>query len=147
MTPIFLWCSSRTLTVKIESVPQEKKKSLLAFRAGNSLICSSVIRSDRSNQMSDSEQFAQIAQDKWATVSKSLRSLISKEQPWASCLGHSWQISDCERFAQVAHDKWGNERITRLFWAYDLFFLTKLLVFSEQIAQLLFSSQKTSNSL
>ena len=50
-------------------------------RAGNSLI-----RSDRSNQMSDCERFTQ---DKWATVSESLRSLMSKE-----------------RFAQVAHEKW-----------------------------------------
>ena len=38
-------------------------------RAGNSLICSSLICSDRSNQISDCEQFAQIAQDRWATVS------------------------------------------------------------------------------
>ena len=38
-------------------------------RAGNLLICSSLIRSFRSNQMSDCEGFAQIAQDKWATMS------------------------------------------------------------------------------
>ena len=44
------------------------------------------------NQMRDCEWFAQIAQDKWATVSESLRSLKTDE-----------------RFAQVAHDKWANE--------------------------------------
>ena len=44
-------------------------------RAGNLLI-----RSFRSNQMSDCERFAQIAQDKWATVSESLRSLMINEQ-------------------------------------------------------------------
>ena len=37
-------------------------------------------RSFRSNQMSDCEWFVQIAQDKWATVSKSLRSLTKNEQ-------------------------------------------------------------------
>ena len=51
------------------------------------------IRSFRSNQMSNCERFAQIAQDKWATVSKSLRSLISKERPWATRSGRSWQMS------------------------------------------------------
>ena len=44
-------------------------------RAGNLLIWSSLIRSFRPNQMSDCERFAQIALDKWATVSESLRSL------------------------------------------------------------------------
>ena len=44
------------------------------------LICSSLIHSDRSDQMSDCEQFAQIAQEKWATVSDSLRSLMINEQ-------------------------------------------------------------------
>ena len=49
-------------------------------------------RSFRSNQMSDCEQFAQIAQDKWATVRESLRSLRGNERPW--------------QIAQVAQDKW-----------------------------------------
>ena len=48
--------------------------------AGNSLICSSLICSSRSNQLSDFEQFAQIAKDKWATVSESLRSHKTNEQ-------------------------------------------------------------------
>ena len=63
-----------------------------------------------SNQMSDGFRVAQIAQNKWATVSKSLRSLKSNEWPWANRSGRPWQMSDHERFAQVAHDKWANER-------------------------------------
>ena len=64
----------------------------LFIRAGNSLICSSLIRSFRSNQMSDCEQFAQIAQYKWATVSKLLRSLRGNEHR--------------EQIAQIAQRKW-----------------------------------------
>ena len=48
--------------------------------------------SDCSNQMSNCEQFAQIAQNKWATIRESLRSLM------------------------INH-KWANEQITRFFWA------------------------------
>ena len=72
----------------------------------HSLTAHSLICSDRSNQqMSDCERFAQIAQDKWATVSESLRLLMSKE-----------------RFAQVAHEKlvteWFAEKISlkSYFW-------------------------------
>ena len=50
------------------------------------------IRSFCSNQMSDCEQFTQIVQDKWVTVSESLRSLKGNER--------------CERIAQVAQRKW-----------------------------------------
>ena len=58
-------------------------------------ICSFTHRSfAHSNWMSDCEQFAQIAQDKWATVSELIRSLISKEQPWANRSGRSYQKSD-----------------------------------------------------
>ena len=90
------------------------------------LIAHLLIRSDRSNQMSNCERFAQIPQDKWATVIKSLRSLMSKEQPWANRSGRSWQMSDRERFTQVAHDKWANEQIARFFWANrSAFSLTK----------------------
>ena len=49
----------------------------------HSLIAHLLILSFRSNQMSDCERFAQIAQDKWATVSESLRSLKTNERPWA----------------------------------------------------------------
>ena len=52
-----------------------------ACRAGNSLICSSLIRSFCSNQMNDCERFAKIAQDKSATVSESLRSLKTNAGP------------------------------------------------------------------
>ena len=118
------------------------------FRAGNSLIAHSLIRSFAHslithslihsfthslihsfthslihsfhsfcsfclNQMSNCERFAQIGQDKLATVSKSLMSLISKERPWANHSGPSWQMGDRERFAQVAHDKWANERFAQ----------------------------------
>ena len=75
-----------------------------------------LICSDRSNQMSDCEQFAQIAQDKWATVSKLFRSLMLKEQPWVNRSGRSWQINDHEQFAQVAHDKWANEQFAPKIW-------------------------------
>ena len=54
-------------------------------RAGNSLICSFY-----SIQMSNCEQFAQIAQDKWAT----LRSLRGNKRPWANRSGCSRQMSD-----------------------------------------------------
>ena len=87
---------------------------------------------DCSDQMSDCERFAQIAQDKWATVSKSHRSLMPKEWPWANCSRRSWQESDHEGFAQGAHDKRVNEQISN---------------FLEQISHLLFYSQKASNSL
>ena len=80
-------------------------------RAGNSLICSSLrsfdhslillksierlwaIRSDCSRQMSDCEWIAQVAQDKWAIVSKSLKSLMTNEQLWAIRSGGSWLMS------------------------------------------------------
>ena len=70
-------------------------------RAGNSLICSSLIRS-----------FWQI---KWATVSELLRLLRGNERPWANCSGRSRQMSDPKRFAQVAHRKWANERLAQKF--------------------------------
>ena len=74
------------------------------IRAGNSLICSFWPK-----QMSNCERFAQIAQDKWATVSESLRSLKTNEQSWANRSGRSCQMSNREQFTQVAHDKWANE--------------------------------------
>ena len=71
----------------------------------HSLIAHSLIWSDRSFVMSDCEQFAQIAQDKWATVRESLRSLMSKEPLWMNRSGRSRQKSDPERFALVTHNK------------------------------------------
>ena len=82
----------------------------------HSLICSfahSLICSFCSNQMSNCERFAQIAQDKWATVSESLRSLRGNEQPWANRSGCSRQMSDHERVNQVAQRKWANERFPK----------------------------------
>ena len=64
------------------------------------------IRSFCSNQISNCERVAQIAQDKWATGSKSLRSLRGNEWPWANRSGHSEEMSDRARIAQVAQDKW-----------------------------------------
>ena len=92
-------------------------------------ICSSLIRSEHSNQMSDCEQFSQITQDKWATVSKLHRSLMSKEQPWANRSGCSWQMSDHEQFAQVVHDKWANEQFAQNVLAKIFFFVCFIYVF------------------
>ena len=50
-------------------------------------------RSFRSNQSSYCERFAQIAQDKWATVSKLLRSLKTNERPWAIRSGCSEEMA------------------------------------------------------
>ena len=56
-----------------------------------------------------------LAQDKWAAVSNSLRSLRTNDRPWAHCSGRSWQKSDCKQFAQVAHSKRANEQIAPFF--------------------------------
>ena len=90
------------------------------------------IRSDRSRQMSNREQLAQVAQDKWATVSKLLRSLMINEGMSDSLekfskknlksyflvcfiyvflfkkerIAHDLFFGEqCERIAQVAHQK------------------------------------------
>ena len=76
--------------------------------------------------------FAQIAQDRWANVTNSLRSLRTNEQLWGNRSGHSWKMSKCEQFAQVAQEKWANEQITRFF---------------EQSLNFLFCSQKISDLL
>ena len=85
------------------------------IRAGNSLI-----RSFRSNQMRKCQRFTQIAQDKWATVSESLRLLKPNEQARANSSGRSWQMSNRERIAQVTHDKWANWRFAQKIWQKDL---------------------------
>ena len=83
---ILLWVAQRmrgkvltfkkiTGILKMSIFVENLQIQYLNFRVGNSLI-----RSDRSSQMSDCEWFAQIAQDKWAPVIQSLRSLMSKEQ-------------------------------------------------------------------
>ena len=50
--------------------------------------------------------FAQIAQNKWATLSDLLRTLKTNEQLWANRSGRSWNMSDHEWFAQVTQMKW-----------------------------------------
>ena len=60
--------------------------------------------------MSYRERIAQVAQDKWVTVSESLRSLMTNERPWATHSGRLRQMSDRERIAQVSHDKWATVR-------------------------------------
>ena len=67
---------------------------LQGWEFAHSLIALLLICSFPSNQMSDFERFAQIAQDKWATVSESLRSLKTNEQPWAICSGRSEEMSE-----------------------------------------------------
>ena len=83
------------------------------IRDGNSLIRSSFIPSFRSNQMSDSKQFAQIDQDKWANVSKSLKSLKGNEQSWANHSGRSRQKSDHEWFAKLTQRNLADERFAQ----------------------------------
>ena len=63
-------------------------------------ICSLALRS-----------FGQNPKNLRATMSDSLRSVLTKERPWANCSGCSYLKSDLERFAQVAHNKratWAN---------------------------------------
>ena len=67
---------------------------LQGWEFAHSLIAHSLIRSFRSNQMRDCERFAQIAQDKWATVRESLRSLRGNELVWAIRSGRSEEMSD-----------------------------------------------------
>ena len=56
-------------------------KNRQMIRVGNLPIHLSLICSDHSNQMSNCEQIAQMAFVKKATMSKSLRSLMTKEHP------------------------------------------------------------------
>ena len=62
-------------------------------------------------------------------MGESLRSLMSKEAPWANCSGCSWLMRDREWFAQVVHDKWANRSF---FWANLSFALS--LTKNEQFA-------------
>ena len=77
----------------------------------------SLIRSFHSNQMSDCEWIAQVTQDKWATVSESLRLLMTNQGPWANRSGRSPKMSlwanrtfahffaKIERFAQNTDER------------------------------------------
>ena len=70
------------------------------------------IRSSHSGQISECERFAQVAQDKWATVSESLRSLMTNEGVWAIRSGCSGPMSESLVFLSkslmfsFAHKKW-----------------------------------------
>ena len=66
----------------------------ISIRAGNLLIPSSLISSFCSNQMSNCEQFAQITQDKWATLSEALRSPRGNERLRAIRSNCSEEMSD-----------------------------------------------------
>ena len=68
--------------------------------------------------------FAQIAQEKWVTVSDSLSLLRTNKRPWANCSGRSWQNSNHERCTQAAHDKRANKRIAHFFGANRSFALS-----------------------
>ena len=110
--------------------------SLPESRAGNLVLRSSHIRSFCSIQMSDCEGFSQIAQDKWATMSESLRSLKTNERPWANLSGCSWKwanVSDLlrllkinERFAQNILAK--KSKILFFSMFYIRFFILKMSV-------------------
>ena len=73
--------------------------SIQGWKFAHLLIAYSLICSFRSNRLSNCERFAQIAQDKWVTVSELLRLLRGNEQPWANHSGRSRQMSDPEWFA------------------------------------------------
>ena len=95
--------SSILLSNYVRNCGQFLHFTVQSCRAGNSLIRSSLICSFRSNQlsswanhsgrseeMSESERIAQVAQDKWATVSNLLRSLRGNERMSASQKNFFW---------------------------------------------------------
>ena len=65
------------------------------------------------------ERIAEVAHQKWATMSDLLRSLTKNVRPWANCSGRSTKMSKWanrslfERIAQVAHFFAKNERFAR----------------------------------
>ena len=102
------------------------------------------IRSSRSGQISECERFAQVAQDKWATVSESLRSLMTNEGMWAIRSGCSGQMSELLGFLSkslmfsFAHKKWTirSKKFEKIvFWYVFTFFgsfFLKMLIPSER---------------
>ena len=50
--------------------------------------------SGRSPKMSNVSEIAQVAHQKWATVSYLLKPLTNNEQPWANCSGRSPKMSE-----------------------------------------------------
>ena len=95
-------------------------------RVGNLLICSKSLI-----LMSDCERFAQITQDKWATVSKALRSLMTSDRPWAIHSGRSWQMSEWAnsqpclyeninflKMQRLSFKLWKHLKATKISWNY-----------------------------
>ena len=74
----FCFCDLQSLLCRVGN---SLIRSLAHFLITHLLICS-----DPSDQISDCERFTQIAQEKWATVSELLRSLMTN----AICSGPSW---------------------------------------------------------
>ena len=88
-----------------------------------------------------------------SNLSESLRSLMSKERPWANRSGRSWQMSDHERFAQVPHSKWVNCSFF-LSKSHICSFAHKKLAIAQNLTKIIFLVHflyvlffKTSNSL
>ena len=82
------------------NIGRPSSRGLGISRVGNPLICSKLLI-----LMSNCEQLAQIAQDKRATESESLRLLTKSEQPWAICASRPPKISNCEQIIQVTCQK------------------------------------------
>ena len=74
-----------------------------------SFLMSDVSKSLRSLTKSEwCEQIAQVANQKWVTMSNSLTSLTKNERPWANCSGHSPKMSESLAF-------WGNHWFAHFF--------------------------------
>ena len=126
----------------------------------------SLLRSNRSNQMSDCERIAQVAHVKRATVSESLSSLMTNEHSWVICLGRSRKMSKWANrsfflseslIRSFAHKKRAIRSkfcwLKSYFWyVFVLFFkraICSFLLFNERcerITHSLIFSQKTSDS-
>ena len=101
----------------------------LDCRAGNLLIRSSLICSDRSRQMSgrseemsDRQQITQVSQDKWATKKDLLRSLRGNER-MSNSLKKCWLKKSKILFFSMFHihffflKKWANRSFPLFWWA------------------------------
>ena len=90
---------------KLDSIPFGMFSTLYSYTQGWEF-AHSLIPSFRTNQMSDCERFAQIAQDKWETVSALLRSLRGNERSWTNRSGRSPKMSKWVNesfFERIAH--------------------------------------------
>ena len=89
--------ASRVLVGSLEALCSSEKGMgfLQGWEFAHSLIPHLLICSDCSDQMSNCEQFTQIAQDKWDTVRKELRLLIRVEWFLKKYLGTCHVVVDC----------------------------------------------------